>query len=658
MPQIRAISVFLIGLCLASSAQEKQNTNSSKLYSAIRSGDVNGLKALLEDGVDPNVLDERGTTPLMNAAAVGSVEEMKILIQHGADVNVLNKFGATALMWSVRDPQRARLLVEHGADVNAVSGLGRTPLMIATVAHPSGEVVKMLLEKKARTEPRENITGFNAAMGALTAADPVTEEALFDALGDLNTGAKGSRQGYTPLMIAAGAGNVKAVKRLLAEGANVNARTPEVNPANRVKAGQVQQGGYTALILASTYGPPELVKALLDAGANVNAKDVRGMTPLMLSVTTDRLNPAITRILLDHGADTSVKSVAGETALDWARKYGSEEAIRMLGGRPEAPKPVVLRSSPPDPKTAVERSVRLLQRTSNQFFAESGCFACHAQTAAQIAQAAARVTGIEADPKAASELLEQMRSQMPPFLRQSFPAADAADTTFYLFEGLGRAGSAPDRSTDFVAAEVASEQWEDGGWHSRDGLARTPISDGDFSRTAMAIRILKTYSTPARAEESRERIQRAKQWLLRELPVTTEDWDMRLSGAALAGASPAEIQKLAEPILKRERADLGWSQREGLLSDAYATGMTLTALVETGAVGAKSAAFQNGVKFLLGTQAEDGSWHVASRAAKIQPYFESGFPYGHDQWISSMGTGWAATAVALAIDKPTKGTAR
>jgi len=49
------------------------------------------------------------------------------------------------------------------------------------------------------------------------------------------------------------------------------------------------------------------------------------------------------------------------------------------------------------------------------------------------------------------------------------------------------------------------------------------------------------------------------------------------------------------------------------------------------------------------TQAEDGSWHVKSRAPKFQPYFDTIFPYGHDQWISAMATGWAATAVAMAL---------
>ncbi len=57
------------------------------------------------------------------------------------------------------------------------------------------------------------------------------------------------------------------------------------------------------------------------------------------------------------------------------------------------------------------------------------------------------------------------------------------------------------------------------------------------------------------------------------------------------------------------------------------------------------------VKLLLATQSQDGSWHVASRATKFQQYFESGFPYEHDQWISTMATGWAANALALSLGR-------
>ncbi len=53
----------------------------------------------------------------------------------------------------------------------------------------------------------------------------------------------------------------------------------------------------------------------------------------------------------------------------------------------------------------------------------------------------------------------------------------------------------------------------------------------------------------------------------------------------------------------------------------------------------------NAALLSLRTQREDGSWHVKSRAMKIQPYFESGFPYEHDQWISHAATAWATMAL-------------
>jgi squalene cyclase len=62
-------------------------------------------------------------------------------------------------------------------------------------------------------------------------------------------------------------------------------------------------------------------------------------------------------------------------------------------------------------------------------------------------------------------------------------------------------------------------------------------------------------------------------------------------------------------------------------------------------------AYKKGVAFLLETQKPDGTWHVAGRSSKFQPYFESGFPYGHDQWISAAATSWATAALALTQPK-------
>ena len=90
-------------------------------------------------------------------------------------------------------------------------------------------------------------------------------------------------------------------------------------------------------------------------------------------------------------------------------------------------------------------------------------------------------------------------------------------------------------------------------------------------------------------------------------------------------------------------------------SDAHSTGVALHALRETGFVSAADLAHRRGVQYLLSTQYPDGSWHVRSRAVPFQPYFQSGFPFEHDQWISAAATGWAAEALARSIETSAAG---
>ena len=106
------------------------------------------------------------------------------------------------------------------------------------------------------------------------------------------------------------------------------------------------------------------------------------------------------------------------------------------------------------------------------------------------------------------------------------------------------------------------------------------------------------------------------------------------------------------PIASAEqRADGGWSQLPTLASDAYATGQALVALHTAGQVTSSDALYQRGVSFLMRTQHTDGSWLVRSRAVPFQPYKESGFPHGKDQWISAAGTSWATMALSLTAPK-------
>jgi hypothetical protein len=125
---------------------------------------------------------------------------------------------------------------------------------------------------------------------------------------------------------------------------------------------------------------------------------------------------------------------------------------------------------------------------------------------------------------------------------------------------------------------------------------------------------------------------------------------MQLLGLVWGGRSPthASVQLASRALLRQQQADGGWSQLPTLASDAYATGQALVALHHAGALRPIDPAYRRGIDFLLGTQLADGSWYVKSRSLGFQPYFESGFPHGHNQWVSMAATNWAAMALAAA----------
>jgi hypothetical protein len=158
---------------------------------------------------------------------------------------------------------------------------------------------------------------------------------------------------------------------------------------------------------------------------------------------------------------------------------------------------------------------------------------------------------------------------------------------------------------------------------------------------------VQAYTIPARREEFAARIGRARAWLKRAKPVSTDDYAHRLLGLAWAGAPKADLEEAARELLAKQREDGGWAGNAYLKSDAFSTGVSLTALAQAGM--AASEKYRRGVDYLLGTQFPDGSWYVRSRALKFQPYFEAGFPFGHDQWVSTAATAWATQAIAYGI---------
>jgi squalene cyclase len=171
-----------------------------------------------------------------------------------------------------------------------------------------------------------------------------------------------------------------------------------------------------------------------------------------------------------------------------------------------------------------------------------------------------------------------------------------------------------------------------------------------ISNTAYAIRALHAYAPIGRKAEYTRRIERAREWLQAQNPVRKEERVKRLLGLAWAGAKADTLRAAAAKLREDQLPDGGWAQVPGFPSDAYATGQTLYALNQAAGMSANDLVYRRGVSFLRRTQLEDGSWHVRSRSVKFQPYFESGFPHGHDQWISAAGSAWAAMALTLGVE--------
>jgi hypothetical protein len=166
----------------------------------------------------------------------------------------------------------------------------------------------------------------------------------------------------------------------------------------------------------------------------------------------------------------------------------------------------------------------------------------------------------------------------------------------------------------------------------------------------MALRVMQVFGTPAMKAELDPRMARARAYLANAQAATNDEAAMQILGLHWAGGNAAKVSALGKALTGAQHADGGWSQNRNLASDAYATGEALYALQEAGILAASGAVYQKGVKFLMDTQREDGSWYVRSRAPKFQPYFQSGFPYDHDQWISSAGTSWAVRALIPAVE--------
>jgi ankyrin repeat protein/mono/diheme cytochrome c family protein len=576
-------------------------------------------------------VDQSGNTLLHHAAGFGALETMKRLIDAGADVNARNRFRSTPLHWAVHDSAKVAWLLSRGADVNAKQIEGRTPLFLAASMGSPQPTVTMLLEHGG--DPALATTnGQTPLMAAAARANFELIGLLLDRKVDVN--AKNGA-GETALMFAASSGNARAVKVLLERGADARVRSKRSE---------------TALGNAATAGVEDSVRLLLQHGAEVNVQNIRGFSPLMLAANSDSVPAGVVKLLLAAGADPKFTADYDETALDLAAKRGDTPVTRLLSGAtaPKAsPVPPMAshQSAAPMPVAmAITKALTQLEKQSFNFIRISGCNSCHGQDLPIAAAAFARSRGIDAP----REIPRLPSSMMPPPERLMDLSVVALMGPLWEMYGMGMNGEPRNAYTDAAVRLIRTAQRPEGYWSGAESR-RPPMASGDFMATALAVFAITRYAPEGDTSYPRA-LDAASTWLARAKPQDTQDRAFHALALHWIAPRSERARTAARSLIAGQRSDGGWSQLPAMPSDAYATGLAMYALHATGKVAAADPVYRKGVDYLLRTQAADGTWHVKSRAIWLQPYFESGFPYGQDQFISAAGTAWAAMALTGAVE--------
>lgn len=304
-----------------------------------------------------------------------------------------------------------------------------------------------------------------------------------------------------------------------------------------------------------------------------------------------------------------------------------------------------------DAVLAVTRAVPLLQRSAAAFVDKRACFSCHHNGLSIMTVRLADRRGIDIN----RDALRAVEAKTFGVLL-SDNAVDAA------VQGASLSDPTPNDSLLLMAAHDAEIQgtlatgvlarrlthWQraDGRWMTSD--FRPPHSSSEFAATATAVAAIQAYLPRELAAERDAAVRRAATWLAASWPRSTEDAAFRVMGLVWASAPKDTIDAASRVLLSMQLPDGGWPQLPGYPADAYSTGESLYAL-RVGGMEAVARAWQRGQRFLIDSQAADGSWHVRSRmispAEVSPPYFHTGFPYRKDEFLSYAGSCWAVMAL-------------
>eukprot|EP01035_Chromulina_nebulosa_P069312 gene69312-biopygen15067 len=288
--------------------REKERAKEKKLFAAARTGRVEEVEALLDQGVNIQCIDQNGQLALHLAANCGHRTTVNFLLDRGANIAAIDNNGRTALEMSSSE-STSRLLRDH------------IKMRIAKKSEPKQQKIT----EKERTKENK----------LLTAADAGKDDEVIILLEQGVNIQCTDQYGSTSLHQAANRGHCTTVTLLLDNGADIQAKGNEGLTALDITTSapictllRVHKTGSTALHWAAGYGHAVTVTLLLDRGADIEAKDENGWTALHDAAGNG--HAATVTLLLDRGADIEAKNEDGSTTLHDAAGNGHAATVTLL----------------------------------------------------------------------------------------------------------------------------------------------------------------------------------------------------------------------------------------------------------------------------------------------------------------------------------------
>jgi len=280
-------------------------TGRTPLHWSIWRDSREGLKLLLNGGVDLEAKDNIGQTALDYAARKGRAEEVELLLRKGESQSLDNSI----TIKTMNRQDVVRLLLDRGDNIEAKGNDDKTALGSAA-SNGYKATVRLLLDHSVDIKAKNNDLSGTALHSAASNGHSETVQLLLDRGADIE--AKGN-DGVTPLHGAANDGHESTVKLLLDRGADIKAKSND---------------GTTALHGAANDGHESTVKLLLDRGADIKAKSNDGATALHGAASNG--HESTVKLLLDRGADIKAKNNDGVTPLHGAASNGHESTVKLL----------------------------------------------------------------------------------------------------------------------------------------------------------------------------------------------------------------------------------------------------------------------------------------------------------------------------------------